>query len=316
LSNLRILTERSKQIVVTLWLKPCLLTPLIGCLVLARACFASFELNGCAARYHALGKAYVGRANTPDAIFSNCSGLAQAGYPSAVFFYTNLFGMKELAHASFSAVVPTPIGYFGAGMINFGNETYREQSLLLSYNRSTGSKFYWGCNLHYMKLQIDRYGSDFSIVLDAGWLLKITSNFQWGFCAGNITRSNLSSGSKPLPQTFAMGFSYQPIAPAIFNLDFFKETTFPMELRAGIEYYLFQRIALRSGFSTAPTQFSAGFGLLLSVVEIDYAIATHADLGLTHYFSVQFPVKKQQNSLARPPNNAKSEPRTNCEDQY
>lgn len=296
--NIRILVERSKQIVIPLSLKLCLVAHIIGCLLQSGESFASFEVNGSAARYHALGKAYVGMANTPDAIFSNCSGLAQTNQPSAVLFYTNLFGMKELAYGSLAAAFPTPLGYFGAGLINFGNESYREQSFLLSYNRSIGSKFYYGVNLHYMKLQIDGYGSDFSTSLDVGWLIKIAPQLQWGFFTSNITRSDLGSNSEPLPQTFSMGFSYQPIKPVVLNLDFFKETTFPMELRAGIEYNLFQRIALRSGFSTAPAQFSAGFGLLLSFIEIDYAITTHADLGLTHYFSVQFPVQPRKDGLS------------------
>ncbi|MDZ7262935.1 MAG: helix-hairpin-helix domain-containing protein [candidate division KSB1 bacterium] len=297
--NIRILAEICKQIVIPRPPKILWFAPLFGHLFFAEASFASFEVNGCAARYYALGKAYVGLANTPDAIFSNCSGLAQSNGPSLALFYTHLFGMKELTCSSFAAAFPTRLGYFGAGMINFGNESYHEQSFLLSYNQSIGSKFFCGLNLHYMKLQIDRYGSDFSTSLDLGWLLKITSEFRWGFFASNITRSNMGSNSEPLPQTFTMGFSYQPTDPIIFNLDLFKETTFPLELRAGGEYYLFQRIALRSGFSTAPAQFSAGVGLLVSMVEIDYAIATHADLGLTHYFSVQFPVKKLKDAQTR-----------------
>lgn len=249
---------------------------------------ASFELNGNSARARAMGQAYIGLANTPDAIFINCAGLAQINHPSVSLYFTKPFGLKELLQGACSASFPTILGNFSTGANYFGNEIYQEQSLLLSFSRSMRQKFSWGINLHYMKLQIAKYGSDFSLGIDVGFLTKITQKFQWGFFATNINRATYKNCSEPLPQTFAAGISILPLEDLIINFDVFKDTAFPLVLRMGLEYFLFQRIAFRAGFSDEPTEFCFGFGLPFSYFALDYAVTSHIDLGLTHYFSIQF----------------------------
>ena len=255
---------------------------------------ASFELKGNSARVQAMGQAYIGLANTPDAIFSNCGGLALIKHPSFSLYFTRPYGMKELLQGTLSATLPTPFGSFGTGVNHFGNELYQEQSLLLSYSHSIRQKFSWGINLHYMKLQIAKYGSDFSYGIDLGFLTKISQRVNWGFCATNINRATFKNGSEYLPQTFASGVSILPLHDFIINFDIFKDTDFPLELRMGIEYLLFQRIAFRAGFSDEPSQFCFGFGLLFSYFTLDYAVTSHIDLGLTHYFSMQFSFKSNK----------------------
>jgi len=258
--------------------------------------YASFELKGSSARIHAMGQAYVGLANSPDAIFVNCSGLAQLTQPSFSIFYTRPFGLKELSYGSFAAIVPTPIGTFATGITSFGNEIYREQSLILSLNRSIKQKLYYGFNLHYMKLHINGYGSDFSIGLDAGFLITVTPRLNWGFFAANINRPAIGKSSDNLPQILSTGVSIFLLNDVILNLDIYKDSMFPLEFRCGIEYLLFHRIALRSGFSTEPSQFCAGFGFLFSHFEVDYAITTHQSLGSTHHLSLQLQFRTRKES--------------------
>lgn len=254
---------------------------------------ASFELKGSSARIHAMGQAYVGLANTPEAIFINCSGLAQLRKSAFSVFYTRPFGMKELNYVSFAAIFPTQIGIFATGITSFGNEIYHEQSLLISMNRAMKQKLYYGFNLHYMKLQINNYGSDFSLKVDAGFLLKIVPNLNWGFFVTNINRASLGRTSENLPQTFSSGISIFPANDLILNIDIYKDSMYPLEFRCGIEYELFNRIALRSGFSTAPSQFCVGFGLLFSYFDVNYAVTTHQSLGLTHHFSLHVMFKQK-----------------------
>lgn len=252
---------------------------------------ASFELKGNSARVQAMGQAYIGLANTPDAIFSNCGGLAFIRHPSLALYFTRPYGMQELLQGSLSVTLPTPFGSFGTGVNHFGNELYQEQSLLFSYSQSIRQKFSWGINLHYMKLQIAKYGSDFSYGIDIGFLTKISQQLHWGFCATNINRATFDDGNECLPQTFASGVSVAPFQNFIVNFDIFKDTDFPLELRMGIEYLIFQKIAFRTGFTTEPSKFCFGFGLLFPYFAFDYAATSHIDLGLTHYFSVQFSFK-------------------------
>ena len=262
--------------------------------LLCKNSYASFELNGSSARIQAMGQAYVALANTPGAIFINCSGLAQLNYPAASVFYSQPFGLKELSYGSIAAIIPTQFGAIATGITCFGNELYREQSLLFSVSRSMRQKFYYGVNLHYMKLQIQGYGSDFSLEMELGFLAKMTSKLNWGFFATNINRAALGNQHDPLPQTFNTGVSFFPVADLIVNMDIYKNSIYPLEFRCGMEYTIFHRIALRSGFATEPSQFCAGFGILFSNLQVDYAVTTHQNLGLTHHFSLRVNFKKKK----------------------
>jgi len=269
--------------------------------------YASFELKGSSARIQAMGQTYVGLANTPEAIFVNSSGLAQLSSIAFSFYFANPFGIKELSFGSMAAIFPTSIGTYAMGLAQFGNKLYGEQSLLLSYARSIQNRFYYGFNLHYMKLQINDYGSDFSYGIDLGFLTKITSSLNWGFNATNLNRATLGKEREKLPQTFCTGISVSFGDQLILNMDIFKDSMFPLELRTGVEYILFNRLALRSGFSTEPTQFAAGVGLLFFLFEVDYAVTTHKDLGLTHNFSIQLQLRKIEKNNSFNQNNFKVE---------
>lgn len=263
-------------------------------IILHSSLHASFELQGNSARVQAMGQAYIGLANTPEAIFINCGGLAQITNPSFSMYFTKPYGLKELLQGACSASIPTKSGTFATGINYFGNEFYQEQSLLLSFSRSLQQKFYWGISLHYMKLQIANYGSDFSYGIDVGFVTKITQKLNWGFFASNINRTTFKKSNEGLPQTFATGISILPLHDLIVNFDIFKDAAFPLEIRMGIEYQLFQRIAVRAGFTTEPTQFCLGLGLPFSYFVLDYALTSHLDLGLTNYFSIQFNFKSQK----------------------
>jgi len=247
---------------------------------------AGFELSGSSARAIGMGQAYAGLANTPDAIFINSSGLAYIGAPSVSCYLTRPFGMKELTSASFAAVFPGSIATFGTGFSQLGNSLYREQTLLLAVTRRMRQNVSFGLTFHYMKLQIAGYGSDFATEFDISFLIHIIGGVNWGFCATNINRATMGQQDY-LPQTFSSGLSLTPVRNMIFNLDIFKDSAFPLELRTGVEYTWRNRIAFRAGFTTEPAQFCAGFGCSFSYFTVDYAVTTHQNLGLTHHFSLR-----------------------------
>lgn len=254
---------------------------------------ASFELKGNGARSVGMGLAFVASANSAEAVFLNCSGTAQLNSPEFLFNYVRPFGMKELAHFVFAGVLPTSWGNIGAGISTFGNQVYQEQLALLNYSQVFKDKFFFGFNIQFMKLQIDGYGSDFCYGIDFGLLAKLNSHLNWGFFTTNINRPKLSSANDLLPQTFCTGISIFAVDNLTLNVDLYKELPFPLELRTGVEYILFNKIALRCGIISEPSQFCFGLGFLSNIFNCDYAVSTHPDLGLTHQFSLQlrYPLK-------------------------
>jgi hypothetical protein len=130
--------------------------------------------------------------------------------------------------------------------------------------------------------------------IDFGFLVRIIPKMSWGFFATNLNRASMGKTNDNLPQTFGTGIAIFPVDDLILNLDFFKDSMFPLEFRCGIEYIIFHRVALRSGFSTEPAQFCAGLGFQFSHFEVDYAVTTHQSLGLTHHLSFQLQLKNRK----------------------
>jgi len=282
----------------------CVKIGVIGCcflLLISSPTSASFELKGSSARAQAMGLAYVGLANTPDAIFLNSSGLAQLNGIACSIYYTRPYGLRELSYGSIAATAHTPVAKIAVGAIQFGNELYGEQSLLFAISRSLRHNLFYGANLHYMKLHIAGYGSDFSFAVDAGFLMKLSERLTWGFFATNINRASIGQIKDQLPQTVSFGMSFSPHDDLILNFDIFKDVAFPMELRVGAEYLILRRLALRSGIINEPPQFAFGFGFFFPGARVDYALTTHQSLGMSHHLSLQLQVKSSKSPGAPTP---------------
>jgi len=262
-------------------------------------CFASFEDLGIGAQYQAMGGTSVAFANTADAAFRNCSGLAQTQGYAFSFYYSNLFGIKELNLGTFSGAIPTNWGTLGLAAKTFGNKLYSENEYIFSYANKFFHSVYFGVSVRYMDLSISRYGSDATIGLDCGFIAPLSSKVNWGFWGHNLNRPHLGSKKEPLPQSFVTGIHLKPIEAFFANFEVYKDTQFPVELRCGIEYTLLNHLALRSGFSTEPSRFSAGFGVFISIVKVDYAFTTHNDLGATHHFSFSFNLNRKQPAVTK-----------------
>ncbi len=263
-------------------------------LIFSSPCFSSFEIQGAGARFQAMGGTSAAFANTPDAVFGNCSGLALASGYQFSFYYSKPFGIKELNHGTFSSIIPMKIGTLGVASKTFGNKLYSENEVIVSYANSIRRKVYYGISLRYLRLDISRYGSDSAIGIDIGLITNINSRIKWGFFSHNINRPNISSKKESLPQIFSTGFSIRPIKNSLISFDIYKDVKFPVEYKFGFEYLLLNRFAIRSGFISDPAQFTAGFGAMFSFVNIDYAFQTHNDLGLSHQFSLTIALRRRK----------------------
>ncbi len=256
-------------------------------------CFGSFENVGANARFQAMGGAGVANATSPDAIFYNCSGIALNRGSLFSFSYANPFGIKELNHGTFSAAIPIYRGNVGFAAKTFGNRLYNESEYFISYAHSFQGKFIFGASVRFLRLEISKYGHDSAIGLDVGFTTMINPMINWGFFTTNLNRANIGAQKEPLPQIFTTGFNVTPATNLFLNVDLYKDTQFPTEIRFGMEYNIFDRLALRSGFITEIASFTAGTGLRFSHFDIDYAFQSHNDLGFTHQFSLTFSLKKR-----------------------
>lgn len=245
----------------------------------------SFAQTNAGAKHVALASS--DEANNTDifSIFNNPSGTSNISSRTAGFFYSPFpYGIKELASGNFALTQPTALGNFNVGFSTYGFELYKENKFVLGYSNKILENFLFGFSTYYQTTSIKRYGSSGQFNISLGGLFLLSPNINLGFSLQNPLRYSGSNINQPL--IYNLGVSYFPIDLTTLNFSISKEIDFPISLRFGVEYSIFENIFIRIGTHNEPNIYSGGFGINYSLFTINYAITSHQELGLTHQFDV------------------------------
>ncbi|MBI5474131.1 MAG: hypothetical protein HY961_17485, partial [Ignavibacteriae bacterium] len=177
-------------------------------------------------------------------------------------------------------------GTFALSASRFGFELYRESQLSLSFAEAVTPSVFGGVTVNYYSLSIQNYGAAASFGIDLGMLIDITDEIQWGFAAVNINAATIGEAKEKLPQIYRTGVAYSPARYGTILLSIEKDIRYAATLHLGVEYELMEMIALRAGSSTDPDVINGGVGIRYAFARLDYALSSHAVLGVTHQFSL------------------------------
>lgn len=241
------------------------------------------------ARQNAMANSFSAIADDHWGTFYNSAGIGQLTSRGVGAFYSpSPFGMKEFATGAIAYVEPFSFGNIGVTAQTYGFELYRENSFSLSYAQNFFPNFYAGVRVKYNTLTIQNYGSDNIIGIDIGFLAQLSDVMKVGFAAVNLNRPAWGEAKDKLPQIFRGGFSYLPLKNILLGFEIEKDVRYPFNLKFGLEYNLLEMFALRFGYNNSPSKFAGGFGVSYSIFQINYAVQSHLDLGLTHLFGIDF----------------------------
>lgn len=201
-----------------------------------------------------------------------------------------LFGLDDLQHNSVTGVFHLQRLTVGLGIQTFGNNNYRESTACIGICTKVNQAFYAGAALRYASLAIKGYGQAGAFLVDIGGQVRLAPQLYWGWAVRNINYAVIGQCREKLPQSIITGIQLCPVKAVTLNMDLYKDIRFPAEYRSGIEIDLLTRFQVRSGIATAPSRVTAGFGLKVSHIQIDYAFNTHPYLKLTHLFSLLFTI--------------------------
>lgn len=247
----------------------------------------SFAQINPGARQIALAHADGSYSNDVFQIFNNPAGLAFAKNREVGIYYSPApFSLKELANAYAAYSEPTPYGTFSAGFSIYGFELYKETQFAIGYGRKITENFSLGGTAVYKNLAIKNYGTKGTVYLNLGGIANVNEQVGFGFAIENITRSTLSNESGQLPTVLWGGVYLKAIKEFIFSAALRKEVGYNPSIRIGAEYSMLDFIRLRFGAHNEPNIFSGGFGIIYQFLQVDYAVTTHPDLGLTHQFGL------------------------------
>jgi hypothetical protein len=157
------------------------------------------------------------------------------------------------------------------------------------------SELHFGWSANVMHASIDGCGDQAVLGLNAGAVAVLHTRTRLGFAVTNFNNPKIGENDHDLPQRLALGLSYTPYTGVITAIELKKtlntateSNDSPTELHAGTEVTLFDVLFLRAGVRSNPNSLSAGLGLLVKGLEVDYAYSTHPVLDGTHHFGIGY----------------------------
>ncbi|MCX7611526.1 MAG: hypothetical protein N2043_08080 [Ignavibacterium sp.] len=235
------------------------------------------------AKQIALSNSDVALSNDVFSLFNNVAGLSQINWREIGIYYSPApFGIKELANGYISYIEPSLYGAFSIGAMTYGFELYRETKLLVGYSNEFQKKFFYGISINFHNVNIKNYGSDLSYYINIGALAYLLNNLRFGFLINNVNRATFSNEKDQIPTYMNIGLSYDILNELTLNISIDKDLKYAHSFQFGIDYDIIEHLSIRSGFSNNPSNYSAGIGINYSMFNLDYAIFSHSDLGLSH----------------------------------
>ena len=268
------------------------------------------------AREAAMGGASVGAATSPMGFwFSPAHALASEG-PRAHVGYLNYVAGIHIGSAAYSQPVGTDRGigfglvYLNSGTMKRTNETGQElgtfgvsyADLNLSGAMRFGDALGVGVGLQGLYGSIDTFFT-MGLAGNVGATYVLPVN---GLTAGLAVRNvgyqlkAFQSSRDPMPVEFGLGLAYQPSPSLNIGLDVRKPLDNRVNVRAGVEGWIADILAVRAGYTTDGADLESGGGsdILAGLTtglgfrwrgyQLDYCFIPMVELGMAHRLSLAF----------------------------
>lgn len=205
--------------------------------------------------------------------------------------YRNSYYLKELSTAT--GVYQRPQKWVDLSLLvnYFGYDEYNELQCGVNVSKLLNSEISLGIRLRYNRLNSIGYQTNYhSILGDIGIQYRPVDNLSIGLLLANpfSTSINSEENSFRYPVTLALGMELHLSSNTNLLVEIQKSEKHQFCLKAAIEYYLIETIALRVGFITSPALPTFGIGYRLNSWRFDIAGSYHSLLGFSSSIGLQF----------------------------
>jgi long-subunit fatty acid transport protein len=268
------------------------------------------------AREAAMGGAAVGSAPSPMGFWFSPAHVLSADSPRAHVGYLNYVAGIQTGSAAYSQPVGTDKGvgfgivYLNSGTMKRTNERGEEQgtfgvsyaNLNLSGAIRLGDALSVGVGLQGLYGSIDTFfGLGLAGNFGATYRLPV-DGLTAGLAVKNVgyQLKAFRAGRDPLPIDFGLGLAYQPDSALNLVLDVHKPIDNRVNVRAGVEGWVADLLAVRVGYTTEGIDLQSGGGedILAGVTtglgfrwhgyQLDYCFIPMVELGVAHRLSLAF----------------------------
>lgn len=276
----------------------------------AQAAFDDLTLSP---RARAMGGTAVAVRGDAWSFYTNPSLLPWMESPDVAVATTRPNGADYNRLTGVGGSVPLPQRWGGVslGLRHFGVE-YKDVDLLAEYtisvshgfqlfkDESTGAAAGWTLNFFNLDLGksigLSGDGSDgvdpgnaWTVGLDLGAVVQVWERTQVGFLARNINNPTIGDEDEELLQQVAVGMSYEPYEAVVTAFDIRSRPGEEFRVHAGAEFGVLEALDLRAGLETDPNKVTAGFGVHVRGITLDYAFSTGGGvLETTHQFGLSY----------------------------
>jgi len=247
----------------------------------------AFERQPEGVRSAAMGSAGVAIPGNVWGAFTNPASLAGVrGTSAGIAVAPSPFGLSELGRTA--CAVASGWGRLGASLaaLRSGFSLYHETTVSAAFGCDIGRGVRCGAACTLNALAIEGYGSAACWGWDAGVLWSLAPGVDIGASASNINVPSPGRSGEGIARAATAGVAFSAGAPLALACDISVDPRFPVEVRMGGEYVIAGCFAIRAGVTSEPSALCAGFGLLVSPLEVEYAFSRHQELGFTHRFGL------------------------------
>lgn len=225
---------------------------------------------------------------SPENLFVNPASLSFIRSVFATSYYSpSPFGLSQLSN--YGAAMAHPFGGLSvaAGVSSFGFSLYRESIASAVCGMLMTDQFSSGASFHLYHLSVDRYGSAYRGIIDLGALFLVNDQVTVGMSISNLLRTSFGD-TDDIPTTISGGISLKVTPNTVVNADMVKDVRYPVSFAFGIEYQPHEIISIQTGTNGETSQLFGGVGIQLRPFRINYGVAAHPELGVTHSIGITF----------------------------
>lgn len=221
-------------------------------------------------------------------VFSGTSNVAAlAGLKAASFgvYGERRFLLQELSAYTGVVAVPTSSGTIGLEADYFGSSAFNESQIGLQYARKLTKQIDAGVKFNYHSVRVRGYGNASAVNFEIGSIFHLTDKLHTGINVYNPTGSKVGkTGTEKLASVYKFGLGYEASKDVFVSTEIVKQEDKSINVNAGLQYNMHERVFLRGGISTLGNNSFIGVGLRFSYGRVDINSAYHPQLGFTPGF--------------------------------
>ena len=201
--------------------------------------------------------------------------------------YLYPYGLSEISRedVSIQAKVFGTNSFFR--LINFGNSTYRENTLQFSasFFRMKDLSISPGLSLFYLHTEFE---NTLSASLDITAFYKIFDNFE-GLCSiKNLYAYKDDNIDIPLEMFLNLHYSPTDIFDVYLGIE--KDDRYKANVKTGISYLPIEYLSLSMGYNFEPKKVNTGFTINFLNYKFSYALSYHFDLEYSHAIGILYEI--------------------------